>query len=375
MVPEDQRVPPLYPQQFQSAVQGFLVYPFTQQWWHVDIPQDNGTRFYYDWARQQLKFHNRVPVALGTALVTDFVHGPGDKIHAVGYGFCICTTAGIGILRYDAFQDATYLGRERKFIEYLNVTRAADHYLKGPHHLWVDVATGLPLRAWQPSNGLQVYSDWVVGPPDAAEFATPPSCLNVQCTEAPPPPPLSTPAHALPHSMDVLRAHQRLPHPELRGPTFAAMNAALNRHLAALPGLRLRDCGDFRLEELQAVADTVRAFASASLQAVYAGRGDRRRLLALPDDARAALWAQQAAATAPALREVARDGLCHEVMMWYAHHVPQHRRPALHAAAVLPRLPTTRHWRDPGTLGGSAEADLIWAHYERQIECTACHLA
>lgn len=42
------------------------------------------------------------------------------------------------------------------------------------------------------------------------------------------------------------------------------MNAALNRHLAALPGLRLRDCGDFRLEELQAVADTVRAFASAA---------------------------------------------------------------------------------------------------------------
>ena len=34
-------------------------------------------------------------------------------------------------------------------IEYLWEHREVDHFLKGPHHLWVDVETNQTTRMWQ----------------------------------------------------------------------------------------------------------------------------------------------------------------------------------------------------------------------------------
>ena len=34
-------------------------------------------------------------------------------------------------------------------IEYLWEHREVDHFLKGPHHLWVDVETNQTIRMWQ----------------------------------------------------------------------------------------------------------------------------------------------------------------------------------------------------------------------------------
>ena len=81
---------------------------------------------------------------------------------------CICSDPGIHVgekiypINYDFLvKDSKYLGREKIGIEYIVVHEEdssepgeagrkgkdgkvflVDHWIKGPHHLWVDVATG-----------------------------------------------------------------------------------------------------------------------------------------------------------------------------------------------------------------------------------------
>jgi hypothetical protein len=39
------------------------------------------------------------------------------------------------------------------YIEYIWKDRIADHWVSGPHHVWVDVETRHLMRMWQPFNG------------------------------------------------------------------------------------------------------------------------------------------------------------------------------------------------------------------------------
>jgi hypothetical protein len=63
-----------------------------------------------------------------------------------------------GPLRYDFNDGAKLVGRERVRPEYYAEAVVADHWVKGPHHFWIEVSTNLMLREWQPFNGLQVKS-------------------------------------------------------------------------------------------------------------------------------------------------------------------------------------------------------------------------
>jgi len=94
------------------------------------------------------------------------------KKYAVGQDFCICVKVGgptsqyvsepIGVVKEDSLVDSKYLGRERIGVEYLWTTMVLDHWVKGPHHTWVDPYTKQIVRMWQPFNGLQVLdpSSW-----------------------------------------------------------------------------------------------------------------------------------------------------------------------------------------------------------------------
>ena len=79
--------------------------------------------------------------------------------------FCICLDPGkeYGIELYPIQpdfmkEDSRLIGREKLFIEYINKEVIVDHWIKGPHHIWKDVETGKMIRAWQPYNGLQIFS-------------------------------------------------------------------------------------------------------------------------------------------------------------------------------------------------------------------------
>ena len=50
-----------------------------------------------------------------------------------------------------------FLGRENLFIEFIEKTMEVDHWVQGPHHIWVDTATRRIVRMWQPWNGLEIW--------------------------------------------------------------------------------------------------------------------------------------------------------------------------------------------------------------------------
>lgn len=114
--------------------------------------------------------------------------------------FCTCLgpvdpvvdNAITGPLRYDFNNGAKLIGRERVKPEYYDDFVICDHWAKGPHHFWIDVATNLMIREWQPFNGLQTYLNWNVSEPDPAKIAVEEICykgllhVNISC-KAPPP--------------------------------------------------------------------------------------------------------------------------------------------------------------------------------------------
>merc|ERR1719424_2638913 len=88
------------------------------------------------------------------------------------------------IHRYDTFETAQYLGREKIGVEWIqdHGTGASgkpmelDHFILWSHHVWTDPVSRRLVRAWKPFNGLQNYD------PDAwLDDITDPSVL-----EAPP---------------------------------------------------------------------------------------------------------------------------------------------------------------------------------------------
>jgi len=137
------------------------------------IPQE-GT-IYYDQNNNRLRIdYNRFWYQY-TRNITEHIHhgvDPSDpymmnivlkKFMAGVSDFCVCASPGVGIVEYDCFSDSTYLGRELMTIEYLWRDYQVDHWVKGPHHFWVDVASGNIIRMWQPWNGLEIMDPdlWV----------------------------------------------------------------------------------------------------------------------------------------------------------------------------------------------------------------------
>jgi hypothetical protein len=114
--------------------------------------------------------------------------------------FCICLSpadptvqnAINGPLSYDFLSDAVLIGRERIVPEYLNTPMVADHWVKGPHHFWFDVATNLMVREWQPFNGHQIYYDWDLSMPAPETIELSELCykgllhVNASCIAPPP---------------------------------------------------------------------------------------------------------------------------------------------------------------------------------------------
>jgi len=69
-----------------------------------------------------------------------------------------------------------YIGREHLFIEYIWEERVVDHWIKGPHHVWVDVESKNIIRMWQPWNGLEIFDPkkWKLST-DSNLFIVPPN--------------------------------------------------------------------------------------------------------------------------------------------------------------------------------------------------------
>jgi hypothetical protein len=176
------------------------------------------------------------------------------------------------------------------------------------------------------------YSNVSDGPASvpASTFVLPPGCLRVGAEQAyalaagaeEPATPAST--------ADLRRARQRVPRSAWRGSTFGTAMAKLNKFLLAEEKLPTRECAGHSLTELHATQRVLFAARSSHLQSTYP-EDDRR---SLPFESVGSLLEAQekqlALATArPDVMHLIRDGLCHETVMMYAHHLTQAMRDGL----------------------------------------------
>ena len=147
--------------------------------------------FIYDAANYRLKMHLDVK-GFPTSTISDITHVKGNMwiVNDLGLGVhqCICTAPGesFGIdiypLRPDFMDPATagmevrFIGRENLGIEWINKTMEVDHWIQGPHHIWVDTSTRRIVRMWQPWNGIEVWDPekWNFDD-NSSEFEAPPS--------------------------------------------------------------------------------------------------------------------------------------------------------------------------------------------------------
>jgi hypothetical protein len=93
------------------------------------------------------------------------------------------------IHRWDTFETAQYLGRERIGAEWIqnhgtgksSKMMELDHFIMWAHHVWTDPVSRRIVRAWKPFNGLQLYDpeawvDEIVGDADSLFEAPPAFC-------------------------------------------------------------------------------------------------------------------------------------------------------------------------------------------------------
>jgi len=190
-------------------------------------------------------------------------------------------------------------------------------------------------------------------------------------------------AHALPAHVansgtaatpkDLTRAAQKVPGASYSGSNFSDAMSGLNAVLKADPELDTRSCDTFSLEELHAVQRVLFEARTPELQKVYSAAKDTRNLA---HHTSAELEAEQAAvlqfvASHPELATMVRDGVCHEAVMWYVHHLSEPIQHEVKQFVVLPRLPEAYHAKPQLT---SQTAEEGYKRYASQVSCAVCHV-
>jgi len=222
-VPVSERMDPNLPAQFQVYLQG------TDRLVRVENPGHNTSKkgaysnihgtMWYDWKKDASHFRLRHDTFYDSEPYKTFAKGKVSEIHqqtkaqmaknitgamfstvaAMAHlpqklGGCTCVPDPVGVPQFDAFADATYMGRIKlEPIEYLNKTVIVDHYSKWFFHLFVDATKGsqtygLPIRFYSPYAGFAVYHTWILEDPIKIKYdvwnaslpSSPNKCMNPQ---------------------------------------------------------------------------------------------------------------------------------------------------------------------------------------------------
>jgi len=170
-----------------------------------------------------------------------------------------------------------------------------------------------------------------------------------------------------PWASDLKRARQWTPRAEYRGQgTLASANARLNKHLAAKKGITLKACETFTASSLRTMLRELLPRASEELKKIYSevdGRGSKYTTVAQME----AHWEMSAPVHDPRVR----DAHCHEVVMWFVHHLTSEEQAHVMKATTLPLLPVVDHTFGKGS---RAATDLAGKFYDQKITCQNCHV-
>eukprot|EP00928_Gymnodinium_smaydae_P055628 TRINITY_DN3912_c0_g1_i1.p1 TRINITY_DN3912_c0_g1~~TRINITY_DN3912_c0_g1_i1.p1 ORF type:complete len:532 (-),score=66.51 TRINITY_DN3912_c0_g1_i1:289-1812(-) len=182
-------------------------------------------------------------------------------------------------------------------------------------------------------------------------------------------------AHRQPAKSDLLRARRKKPRAEIAGSSFPDAMTKLNRILRAEKGLATKACADFSLEALHEVQHEIFAARSPALQELY--KGDRR---SLPYNSASELSeAHQERVlrgrARPDLVNKMRDGLCHELVLMYMHHLSEAARIEIRTGHFqLPLLPEGDLHASPAAEAADDHDKAAHADYSSKVSCAICHV-
>ena len=339
---------PLFPKQFTNHIDGILIEPFREQDPHLYL-QDN-TTFYYDAINSRIRFNNIVMPEKDSNI--NIEHSENWHLNFTFFTYhnattnnivddvCICPQLEVGILEYDAFADAQYLGRVLLGIEYLEEQVVVDHFVKLPHHIFIDISTGLPIRAWQPFNGLQVYSQWNFSDPDDSVWKLPKACQIAieefgNCSK--------TSYNG--YDYDMMRARNKYPGRDYLGSDGNDMVNKLNKHLLSINDLKTKDCKVFDINELNEIGLILwnNIDDDFKFNEIYKEMGDTRRLRYDNMEHMKDIWNNEILMinNDTSLLDEWRNNKCREMVMIYVHHLSEDNKRNVHnnMEFVLPLLP------------------------------------
>eukprot|EP00927_Polykrikos_kofoidii_P077590 TRINITY_DN74522_c0_g1_i1.p1 TRINITY_DN74522_c0_g1~~TRINITY_DN74522_c0_g1_i1.p1 ORF type:complete len:554 (+),score=92.11 TRINITY_DN74522_c0_g1_i1:74-1735(+) len=171
---------------------------------------------------------------------------------------------------------------------------------------------------------------------------------------------------------DLRRARAKVPRAEWKGSGFNSMSQVLNGHLKKMFPMT-KPCHEWAAEELQSYQTKLFAYKHVDLDMMYADTLDNRRLRFDSLEAHQEHWKKTKAIVHRNghLREMHRDGHCHEAVMWLVHHVPAAEQQTVFARMPAPLLSPKRHNCNASSLV-DGEEDLCRV-YQGQISCAECH--
>jgi hypothetical protein len=145
-------------------------------------------------------------------------------------------------------------------------------------------------------------------------------------------------------------------------------------------GLKTRECGSFTLKEVTDVQRFLHSVRDEAFQSVYESNNDNRRLSTFGKwtDSIEELeksWVEEAQIVhdTPSLHDMARDGKCHEAVMWYTHHLSESTKEEAKLHLALPLLPNVQHLVNKNLHVEGSSHDKVFKGYKQGLGCTKCH--
>merc|ERR1719343_1735990 len=151
---------------------------------------------------------------------------------------------------------------------------------------------------------------------------------------------------------DLQRAKSKVPRAGWKGSDFESMSQVLNDHMQKMFP-KTRPCSEWSTKQLQDLQELMYAHRHADFDSIYSSSSDNRRFRHDSIEAHKEQWtrANKHVEEHPHLRDMHRDGHCHEAVMWLVHHVPAPEQQTVFARMTVPLLSTKRHVYDPVTMG------------------------
>jgi len=242
------------------------------------------------------------------------------------------------------------------------------------------MTNGNIVRAWQPFNGLQIFdpNEGITYTADTSMITEAPpnlckkggATMRIKCDDDGR---YHPDAEMAASPDDLRRAHTKIPRVTHRGVDHADMSLVLNRWLNTTD-VDSKECAYWSVGELRDFIRLLHRIRHDDLDRIYAATFDKR---SMKKDAETRWDALDVAHAAEGLGQdtdlyrVHRDGLCHEAVMLYVHHLTEEVRANLGRKTKVPLLSYRAHGRDEHA--PSAAADHTFKLYEEHVTCASCH--